>query len=278
MDLLKELGSDETQTEFDENALNEMAALSIHQKAAFGEGAGKGLRRLGEKKIDVDPEDNDPYSASIMGFSLNARVWVGGKDREKLEKLIRYMARGPIATERLEAPMSDLLTYKIKTPWKDGTTHVTFSPLDFIARLVALIPPPKMNLVRYHGVFAPNFGDRDLIVPAPKETKPVEMEHQKAAELETVADPFNQARVRRERLRWSDMLKRTFKIDVTVCQHCGGRLEQIAVIKDKAVAKAILASLKETTVFDPLKDIRGRGPPEGGAGHFPDSYDQRVSW
>jgi hypothetical protein len=94
---------------------------------------------------------NDPYSANVGGFSLNARVWVGGRDREKLEKLIRYMARGPIATERLSESYPNLLIYKMKTPWRDGTTHVSFSYLDFIARLVALIPPPKMNLVRYHG-------------------------------------------------------------------------------------------------------------------------------
>jgi len=126
----------------------------------------------------VDQEDNDPFSASIEGFSLNARVWIGSKDREKLEKLIRYMARGPIASERLESALPDLLTYKMKTTWRDGTTHVTFSPLDFIARLVALVPPPKMNMVRYHGVFAPNFGDRWLIVP--ERAKPAKQEHPKS--------------------------------------------------------------------------------------------------
>jgi len=73
------------------------------------------------------------------------------------------------------------------------------------------------------------------------------------------------------------MLKRTFKIDVTVCLRCGGRLEQIAVIKNKVVAKAILESLLETTIFNPLIEIKGRGPPPGASG-FPDSFDQRVSW
>jgi len=64
------------------------------------------------------------------------------------------MARGPIATERLTEFFPDKLLYKMKTPWKDGTTHISFSPLDFIARLVALIPPPRMNMIRYHGCFA----------------------------------------------------------------------------------------------------------------------------
>ena len=256
------------QTEFDENALGDVAAMSIGHKAGFGDRQGQGLRRYGTKKIEVDPEDNDPYSANVGGFSLNARVWVGGRDREKLEKLIRYMARGPIATERLSESFPNLLIYKMKTPWRDGTTHVSFSPLDFIARLVALIPPAKMNLVRYHGVFAPNFKDRDLIVPKQKS--------EKEATPEDKSLPI-QAKVRRERMRWSEMLKRTFKIDVTVCPSCCGRLEQIAVIKDKVVAKAILESLKETTIFNPLKIVRERGPPDPSCG-FEKEFDQRESW
>ncbi len=208
---------DDDQTQFDENALSDLAALSIAQKSGFGDRAGQGLRRFGVNKIEVDPETNDPYSANVGGFSLNARVRVGGRDREKLEKLIRYMARGPIATERLSETYPNRLIYKMKTQWRDGTTHVSFSHLDFIARLVALIPPAKMNMVRYHGVFAPNFKDRGLIIPKPKP---------EAAEVATDFKTTQlQAKLRRARLSWSEMLKRTFKIDVTVCKSCGGRME-----------------------------------------------------
>ena len=260
--------NDPDQAEFDENSLTELAALSIGHKSGFGERAGRVLRRYGTKKIEVDVDGTDPYSVNVGGFSLNARVWVGGRDREKLEKLIRYMARGPIATVRLSESFPNLLIYKMKTAWRDGTSSVSFSHLDFIARLVALIPPPKMNLVRYHGVFAPNFKDRGLIVPKPK-SKPEEA-------VALVAEPLHQ-KVRRERMRWSEMLKRTFKIDVTVCKTCGGRIEQIAVIKDRVVAKAILESLKETTIFSPLKVVRERGPPEE-PGSFAVEFDQRDSW
>jgi hypothetical protein len=50
--------------------------------------------------------------------------------------------------------------YQLKTPYSDGTTHVLFEPLDFIARLVALVPKPRVNLTRFHGVFAPNSAHR----------------------------------------------------------------------------------------------------------------------
>ena len=269
--LLNKIGTDDDQMGFDEDALNDLANISIRHKAGFGERAGQGLRRYGINKIAIDPEGDDPYSANVGGFSLNAKVSVCGREREKLEKLIRYMARGPIASERLSESFPNSLIYKMKTRWKDGTTHVSFSHLDFIARLVALVPPAKMNLVRYHGVFAPNFKDRALIVPSMPKPKV-------ASEDLGAKDTLLAEKLRRERMRWSDMLKRTFEIDVTICKTCGGRMEQIAVIKDKVVAKALLASLRETSVFRPLEVIWERGPPDPGGSGFENEYDQRDSW
>ena len=56
--------------------------------------------------------------------------------------------------------------YELKTPYRDGTTHVIFEPLDFIARLVALVPKPRVNLTRFHGVFAPNSAHRAQVTLA----------------------------------------------------------------------------------------------------------------
>jgi hypothetical protein len=55
--------------------------------------------------------------------------------------------------------------YQLKTPYRDGTTHVFFEPLDCIARLAALVPKPRVNLTRFHGVFAPNSHRRAQVVP-----------------------------------------------------------------------------------------------------------------
>lgn len=44
--------------------------------------------------------------------------------------------------------------YQLKTPWRNGTTHVEWDPVDFIAKLAALVPPPRAHLTRFHGVFA----------------------------------------------------------------------------------------------------------------------------
>ncbi len=53
----------------------------------------------------------------------------------------------------------------LKTPYRDGTTHIVLEPLDFMARLAALVPKPRVNLTRFHGVFAPNSALRKQITP-----------------------------------------------------------------------------------------------------------------
>jgi len=53
-----------------------------------------------------------------------------------------------------------------QTPFRDGTTHFIFEPLGFIARLAALVPKPRVNLIRFHGVFAPNSQHRARVTPA----------------------------------------------------------------------------------------------------------------
>ena len=58
------------------------------------------------------------------------------------------------------------IRYQLKTPYRDGTTHVFFLPLDFIARLAVLVPKPRVNLTRFHGVLAPNSKYRVFVTPA----------------------------------------------------------------------------------------------------------------
>ena len=80
------------------------------------------------------------------------------------ERLCRYVGRPPVATERLSGLPDGRLLYRLRHRWRDGTTHVVFEPLDLVARLAALVPPPRFNTVRYHGILAPCAGWRDHAV------------------------------------------------------------------------------------------------------------------
>ena len=54
---------------------------------------------------------------------------------------------------------------QLKCLRRDGTTHIRMSPLEFMQRLAALVLRPRLHLIRFHGVLAPNAGLRAAIVP-----------------------------------------------------------------------------------------------------------------
>ena len=91
----------------------------------------------------------------------------------------------------------------LKTPWSDGTRHLLLSPMELLEKLVALVPPPRFHLLRYHGVLA--LRDRGRIVPA----KPVEEA--------TAADRASSAPPCAHRLRWATLLARVFSSDLSAC-------------------------------------------------------------
>jgi hypothetical protein len=107
--------------------------------------------------------------ARCDGFDLHAGVTVAGEDRQRLEQLCRYLLRPPIAQDRLTLRPDGTVVVALKTPWRDGTTHLRFGPSP-CGRLAALTPA-RINVVLYHGILAPRAAGRAPAVaygrPAP---------------------------------------------------------------------------------------------------------------
>ena len=133
-------------------------------------------------------------AARAGGFSLHAGVDIAPKYREKLERLCRYMSRSPVASERLALTASGQVRYTLKTPYRDGTTHIVLEPLDLMGRLAALVPPPRMHLKRFHGVFAPHSLLRAVVTPAHRGT---------GAANQPAADPARPPTPRHVAMSWA---------------------------------------------------------------------------
>ena len=100
------------------------------------------------------------------GFFLHADVSCEGHQKEKRERLCRYISPPGAATPRVSLSSTGKAVYTLKMPYRDGITQVAFDPVDFIARLAALAPKPRINLTRYPGVLAPNHRWWGWVTPA----------------------------------------------------------------------------------------------------------------
>jgi Putative transposase len=86
-------------------------------------------------------------------------------DAQNRCRLCRYIIRPALANDRVKINAKGQVELKLKTPWRDGTTHHVMSPLEFMQRLAALVPRPRLHLIRFHGVLAPNAKWRSNAVP-----------------------------------------------------------------------------------------------------------------
>ena len=219
----------------EENPLRQVHGHSITYRIAIGPQQGKKVFTL-QTLLPREGDDRFSQVAKAGGFSLHAGVATQAHQRSKLERICRYVARPAVSEKRLALTRDGRVRYELKTPYRDGTTHVIFEPLDFIARLAALVPKPRVNLTRFHGVFAPNSKYRMTITPAKRgksAIKPTDIEADDRTPMEKQAS-----------MTWARRLKRVFAIDITACEKCQGPVKIIACIEDPLVIKKILDHLK----------------------------------
>lgn len=130
---------------------------------------------------------------------------------------------------------------KLKRAWRDGTTHLVFEPLEFLAKLAALTPRPEINLLLYHGVLAPHARWRRQVVG-----------YGRMASEDAARDPAEACRISPSAPRnwtWAALMRRAFALDVLACPRCGGRLRVIATVEDPVAVRQILAAQRPASTY-----------------------------
>ena len=113
--------------------MEQLPGSSITYRIAIGPQQGRKVLTLQTLPTCEGPFDNGV--GKVTGFSLHAGVAARADQCQKLERLCRYISRPAVAEQRLSLTPNGNVRYQLKTPYRDGTTHVIFEPLNFIARV-----------------------------------------------------------------------------------------------------------------------------------------------
>ena len=243
----------------DEDSLLQLQGASVSYRIAMGPQQGQKVFTL--QTLPASPEGEYGQLANTSGLSLHAGVFANADEPEKLERLCRYISRPAISEQRLSMTQQGKVRYELKTPYRDGTTHVFFDPIDFVGKLAALIPPPRLNLTRFFGVFAPNSNLRAKVTASQRGKNSPKLVNQEDRQSDK---PYH-ARAMSWLAGTAQRLRRVFNIDITECEKCAKHnVSIIACIIDIQVIKKILAHLdkkylksKQEPLVPPL-----RAPPD----------------
>jgi hypothetical protein len=125
-------------------------------------------------------------------FNLHASVNLAANDDLGRERLCRYLSRPAFSLSRLRILRDGRVSYRVKKASRGRVTERVMSPVELLARLSAILPPPRYPLLRFHGVLASNHSWRARVVPRPparraacKETPP----HLRDEPVQSLASP-----------------------------------------------------------------------------------------
>ena len=185
---------------------------------------------------------------------MHAATAIKSYERDRLQRLVRYMARPAISDERVTAVDDNTIRLRLKSPWRDGTESLLFTPSEFIEKLIALVPIPRFHLTRYYGVLASRSRHRRALPDMP---------HTKDAQVSPASLPPQGKGKRKKggkkRLTWAALLKRTFEIDVLTCHRCGGPMTLIHVALSPVEIETTLIALGLSPRAPPIAPARSSG-------------------
>ena len=226
-------------------------------------------KSLEGRRESVDARPAGRFEAFLDGFSLHtlgcslrrkrrpavqaAGTHLHENDRAGLERLCRYGARGPLALGRLTKDCDGKVRYRMKRTI-GGRDELVMTGVELIEKLAVLIPPPRVNLVRFFGVFAPGSKLRALVVPEPPAAAGHGHDPPPPAAAPKPKQPFS--RDGTSRIDWASLLKRVFAVDILACAKCNGRMKVLAVIEQAEVVEQILGHLGMSTVPEGIAPAR----------------------
>ena len=153
----------------------------------------------------------------VGAVNVDASGEIRRGDHENLCQTIAYMLSPAIRDKQLTVQRDGVL-FELKRMRTDGTTHRRYTFDQILDRLAFLVPPEWANLIRFHGIYAPNCKLRADVVP--QRPEPRQRDPQASSEDEQTPDDYR---------AWAELQTHAFPDDIMRCPKCGGRLKLVAL-------------------------------------------------
>jgi hypothetical protein len=111
-----------------EDVINDLIGSSITYRVAVGKNKEKKVYTLQTIPAQLEEREEHKSLAEESGFSLHAGVSAKSYQKDKIERLCRYITRPAVSLKRLRLSETGKVIYELKNPYKNGTTHVAFEP------------------------------------------------------------------------------------------------------------------------------------------------------
>lgn len=184
---------------------------------------GRFITRDGEVKLyrftGVDSSAG-PRPKGVGAVNVDVSPPIGRGDHENLARILAYMLAPAIRDAQLTV-LGDRVLLELKRPRTDGTTHREYKLDPLFDRLAFMVPPRYANLIRFHGVYAPNASLRDAVVPESQESNG------------SAPTPRDDEGIQDDYLAWAELRTHSFAEDMMRCPQCGGRLKLVALVSDR---------------------------------------------
>ncbi len=187
---------------------------------------------------------DDAFITMIMkwrhnsGFNVHNQVWIKPEDEKGIENLSHYVIRNTFSNSKIQyVEETATVMYRSKmSHGKNKKNFQVFAPLEFIAAISQHIPEKSFQLVRYYGWYSNRMrGDRkkqDLAAQCPDQTADDQIIDIRSCQSRRIPP-----------LMWRECIKKIWEVDPLVCEKCGGEMNIVSFIYERAVIKKILVHL-----------------------------------
>ena len=216
------------------------------------------IRFFLDKELITKAFASNLLSWKNSGFSIDAKLRLYGSDNKSRESIAQYLVRPPLSLSKItyESFKGEVL-FKTKYNEYFGENFRVYNGEDFVAALAQHIPPARVHLVRYYGLYSSRsrgvLKDMPYIVRLVPEGWSKKQEEQNTAKVEDddIEAEYQDVKGSAKRSAWARLINKVYGINPLICEKCGSEMRIVAFIMEPEQIDRIMQHLIN----------RGRAPP-----------------